>query len=91
MLELLLVTSCLTTEPSCRPAAKAYYASKPQVARNLKKTRNRIVAQTGTWILYAAPVIALTGNSKKAQLRLAKNLNLQIEQGQAILLLDMEF
>lgn len=91
MLEVLLLTSCLTTEPTCGPAAKAYYASKPYISRSFKRAKNKAVAYTGTWILYAGPAIALTRSEGKAQFRLARNLTIQLRQNETYVTFDMEF
>lgn len=91
MLELLLITTCLTTEPTCGHLTKAYYAARPSVARNLKRIKNRTVAYTGTWILYAAPAVALTHNGGVAQFRIARHFNLQIAPDRNTLLFDIEF
>lgn len=90
MLEVLLVVTCLSTEPACKPAGRAYYASKPYISKSLKKARNKIVGFTGTWILYTAPVLVLAEDGT-AQLRITRHINLQVAPKSGTLLFDYSF
>ena len=85
MLELFVLSLCLSEPEACKPAMRAVYVQKPYYRAAVKETKDLAVRYAGQWVLYAAPAAAIATRTGTAQLKITRNLNLQISENERIL------
>lgn len=90
-LESLLLLTCLSTEPACVPATKAYYAQSAPLKYAVKRAKLRYNEAAGIWAPFLAPSLLLIARGEPPQIRLRKGLTLKLGPDSGILNIDFEF
>lgn len=89
MLEFLVLSLCLH-DFGCSPARKAYVESRPALKRDIRAAGRRVRQITGPEIVYVSSA-AIALYNKSLQIKINRNLNLDIDENEYILNVKLSF